>query len=281
MRQLFGILGFPVAHTRSPAMHNAAFQALGLDAVYVGFEVPPERLGDAVRGLSALGVRGANVTVPHKSAVMAWLDDVTPEARAVGAVNTLVRDGERWLGHNTDAPGLTRSLEEAGVELSGARVVVLGAGGAARASVVGLAQRGAREIVIAARRSKQSAELATDLAAVCGACKLCATSFDPAALDAAFSQASLLVQSTSATLSPELSTRFAASLPLAALPSNASVIDLVYRPRETAVLAAARALGLACVDGLGMLLHQGALAFELWTGRPAPLPVMRATLEAP
>ncbi len=281
MKQPFGILGFPVAHTRSPAMHNAAFRELDLDAVYVGFEVHPERLGDAVRGLSALGVRGANVTVPHKSTVMSWLYEVTPAARAIGAVNTLVRKDERWIGHNTDAPGLTRALEEAGVTLDDAYVVVLGAGGAARASVVGLAQRGAREIVVAARRAEQSATLVADLQSACGPCRLHAIELDAAALRRTFSQASLVVQSTSATLSRELAADFAASLPLDALPGHASVVDLVYTPRETAVLAAARERGLRCVDGLGMLLYQGALAFELWTGRRAPIEIMRTALEAP
>jgi len=280
MKQLFGILGFPVAHTRSPAMQNAAFRELGLDAVYVGFEVRPERLGDAIRGLSALGVQGANVTVPHKSTVMPWLDYITPEARAIGAVNTLVRDEERWVGHNTDAPGLTRSLEEADVPLDDAHVVVLGAGGAARASVVGLAQRGAREIVIAARRREQSTALVTDLQSVCGTCTLSAIDLDASALQQAFGRTSLVVQSTIATLSPNIAAEFAASLPLDALPASASVVDLVYTPRETAVLAAARARGLHCVDGLGMLLHQGALAFEHWTGRTAPVEIMRAALES-
>src|SRR5687768_8074942 len=156
MTATYGILGWPVEHSRPPAMQNAAFRAVGLDGNYVCFSVHPDDVADAVRGLKALGVRGANVTVPHKEAVIRWLDDVTPEARAIGAVNTIVRSLDRLIGHNTDAPGLARSLDEANVELEGARVVVLGAGGAARAAVVGLAGRGARSIVIAARRSEQA-----------------------------------------------------------------------------------------------------------------------------
>ncbi len=128
MTQLFGILAFPVAHSRSPAVHNAAFAKLGIDAVYVRFEVHPEMLGDAIRGLSALGIQGANVTVPHKTEVMSLLDAVTPEAHAIGAVNTLIRSDGEWIGHNTDAPALARSLDEAGVSLVDANVVVLGAG---------------------------------------------------------------------------------------------------------------------------------------------------------
>ncbi|HKU38562.1 MAG TPA: shikimate dehydrogenase, partial [Polyangiales bacterium] len=137
---VYAILGFPVAHSLSPAMHNSALEALGIDARYVAFEVAPERLPDAVRGLRALGVRGANITVPHKIAILPLLDAVDAIAQHVGAVNTLLRDGDRLIGTNTDAEGLARALREAGVQLAGARVTVLGAGGAARASVVGLAQ---------------------------------------------------------------------------------------------------------------------------------------------
>jgi shikimate dehydrogenase len=282
MSATYGILGWPVEHSRSPALHSAAFRARGLEAQYVCFPVHPDDVADAVRGLKALGVRGANVTVPHKEAVIPWLDSVTPEARAIGAVNTIVREVDRLVGHNTDAPGLARSLDDAGVELSGARVLVLGAGGAARASVVGLAQRGASRIVIAARRSEQAEVLVRDLAATCGDTVLSATDLGRESLTRELRETTLLVQSTSATLasSPDAA-GFAASLAIELLPEQATVVDLVYRPRVTTVLARAKERGLRAVDGLGMLLHQGALAFELWTHMPAPLEVMRATLEAP
>jgi len=281
MTATYGILGWPVEHSRSPAMQNAAFRARGLDGNYVCFSVHPDDVADAVRGLKALGVRGANVTVPHKEAVIKWLDDVTPEARAIGAVNTIVRSLDRLVGHNTDAPGLARSLDEAGVEIDGERVLVLGAGGAARAAVVGLAGRGARSIVIAARRLEQSQLLKNELAHVCGRCELSASDMSREVLTAHFRETDLLVQSTSATLAnaPD-APGFAAQLPIDALPDNASVIDLVYKPRETAVLLRAKERGLKTVDGLGMLLHQGALAFELWTHLPAPIEVMRRVLES-
>jgi shikimate dehydrogenase len=281
MSATYGILGWPVEHSRSPAMQNAAFQARGLTANYVCFPVHPDDVADAVRGLKALGVRGANVTVPHKEAVMRWLDDITPEARAIGAVNTIVREIDRLIGHNTDAGGLTRSLEEADVALDGARVVVLGAGGAARAAVVGLARRGARNVVVAARRQDRAEELVTSLRAACAGCELVASDFERDSLSTHFRDASLLVQSTSATLAnaPD-APGFAAQLALDALPREAVVVDLVYKPRETAVLAEARERGLRTVDGLGMLLHQGALAFELWTHMPAPVEVMREVLES-
>jgi shikimate dehydrogenase len=282
MTATYGILGWPVEHSRSPALHGAAFRARGLDAQYVCFPVHPDDVADAVRGLKALGVRGANVTVPHKEAVIRWLDAVTPEARAIGAVNTIVREVDKLVGHNTDAPGLARSLDDAGVPLSGARVLVLGAGGAARASVVGLAQRGASRVVVAARRLEQAEQLVQDLAATCAPCVLAAVDMSRVALTRELRETSLLVQSTSATLasSPDAA-GFASSLAIELLPEQATVVDLVYRPRETTVLARARERGLRTVDGLGMLLHQGALAFELWTHLPAPLDVMRATLNLP
>jgi shikimate dehydrogenase len=282
MSATYGILGWPVEHSRSPALHGAAFRARGLEAQYVCFPVHPDDVADAVRGLKALGVRGANVTVPHKEAVIPYLDAVTPAARAIGAVNTIVREVDKLIGHNTDAPGLARSLDDAGVELSGARALVLGAGGAARASVVGLAQRGASRVVVAARRLEQAQQLVDDLSATCAPCALSSTDMSRESLTRELRETTLLVQSTSATLasSPD-AVGFAASLAIELLPEHATVMDLVYRPRETTVLARARERGLRAVDGLGMLLHQGALAFELWTHMPAPLEVMRATLELP
>jgi len=282
MSATYGILGWPVEHSRSPAMHSAAFRARGLEATYACFPVHPDDVADAVRGLKALGVRGANVTVPHKEAVIPFLDSVTPDARAIGAVNTIVREVDRLVGHNTDAPGLARSLEDAGVDMDGARVVVLGAGGASRASVVGLARRGASRIAIAARRLEQAEVLVRELSGPCAPCTLVATDLSREALAAELADATLLVQSTSATLasSPDAA-GFAASLAIELMPDAATVVDLVYRPRVTTVLARAQERGLKIVDGLGMLLHQGALAFELWTHMPAPLDVMRSALEAP
>ncbi len=282
MSATYGILGWPVEHSRSPAMQNAAFRVRGLDATYACFPVHPDDVADAVRGLKALGVRGANVTVPHKEAVIRWLDAVTPEARAIGAVNTIVREVDRLVGHNTDAPGLARSLDEAGVDLTGARVLVLGAGGAARASVVGLAGRGASRVAIAARRLEQAVVLVRELAETCAPCALHATDLSRKALADELSETTLLVQSTSATLSTSPDAAgFAASLAVELMPAHATVIDLVYRPRLTTVLTRAKERGLRAVDGLGMLLHQGALAFELWTHMAAPLEVMRQVLEAP
>ncbi len=279
MTDVYAILGFPVGHSRSPIMHNRAFAALGLAAVYVPFAVAPEKLSAAISGIRALGMRGANVTLPHKSAVMALLDHVEPDALAIGAVNTLYRDGERLCGTNTDAEGLARALREASVQLAGARVTLLGAGGAARASLVGLARAGAARITVVARRLAEAQGIVAELASAVQPCELCALGLADVSLPQIFAATDLLVQATSATLNGgPAAEAFIAGLPVAALPASAVVTDLVYRPLETALLRAASQRGLRTVDGLGMLLHQGALAFERWTGRAAPLSVMRAAL---
>jgi len=276
--RVYGIFGWPVAHSRSPAMHNAAFAALGLDAVYVPLAVQPERLGRAVEAVRALGIAGFNVTLPHKTEVIALLDELTPAARAVAAVNTVIRREALLVGDNTDAVGLARSLLEAGVALQGASAVVLGAGGAARAAVFGLASAGAVRITVAARNRPAAAALVAELAPHAPGATLTACALD-AELTSALTGCSLLIQATSATLgASESADAFAASLPLDALPPSATVCDLVYKPLRTAVRARADALGLRTVAGIGMLLHQGALAFERWTGQSAPIEVMRQAL---
>ena len=274
MTRVYGILGHPVGHSLSPVMHRAAFEAAGIDAAYVSFAVTPALLPQAIAGLRALGIAGANVTLPHKEAVVALLDDVEDDARAIGAVNTIVRDGDRLIGTNTDAPGLVAALVEAGFDPRGRSFVVLGTGGAARAAVVGLARAGASRVEVWGRREERARELATSLtrAAPCT---------EPTVdLRAAFERADAVVQATSATLegSPDAEA-FTDSLPLDALPVHAVVNDLVYRPLETAVLRAAKAHGLATIDGLGMLAHQGALAFARWTGVAGMAGVMRRALQ--
>jgi shikimate dehydrogenase len=271
-----GIFGWPVAHSKSPQMHEAAAHALGIDLRYERFEVPPEHLVSAVRKKHAEGIDGYNLTVPHKQTIMALLDEVASSARAIGAVNTVTRAGEHYVGHNTDAPGLVRALEEAGVEVNEARIVILGAGGAARAAVVGLSDAGASRVTVLCRRREQGRALVSSLRAHVG-CDLASAPLGDAA--AHFEGATVLVQATSATLesSPE-AREFAASLPIDALPADAAVLDMVYQPLKTAVLERAADRGLLAVNGLGMLLHQGAIAFEMWTGFEPPLEVMRAAL---
>jgi len=257
-------------------MHESAARALGIELRYERFEVTPDDLAEAVRRQHEAGIDGYNLTLPHKEAIMELLDEVVPAARAIGAVNTVARVDGRYIGHNTDAPGLVRSLQEAGVQVDEARVVVLGGGGAARAAVVGLSNAGAAEIAVLSRRPEQSEALTSSLATHVEC------SLDAAPLSEAswyFETATLVVQATSATLeSNPGAAEFAASLPIDALPGDAAVVDMVYEPLETAVLARAKEYGLSTVGGLGMLLHQGAIAFEMWTGFEPPLDIMRSAL---
>jgi shikimate dehydrogenase len=274
---LVGVMGWPVEHSVSPAMHNAAFAALGLDWVYVPMPVYPDHVGEAVRGLRALGFAGANVTVPHKQAVLAHLDEVSHTAQVVGAVNTIVmRDGQLY-GDNTDVAGFLASLRDAGFDPDGAYCAVLGAGGAARAVVHALAEAGARQVLIYNRHANRAYALCQAMAKFHTAVRFEAASLDTVA-DIG-DDTDLLVNTTTRGMWPDTETSpWPRDLPI---PGQLTVCDLVYNPQETYFLSQARAVGAESVGGLAMFIHQGAAAFELWTGRPAPLAVMQAAcLEA-
>jgi shikimate dehydrogenase len=252
------LLGHGISYSASPAIQSAAFRELGLDWSYELCDVPPEGLGDAVSRLREARFRGANVTIPHKVAVMPLLDELDTQARAAGAVNTITRDGNRLLGSNTDVAGIGAALAEAGVRPAGAAVVVLGAGGSARAAAVALA--GAR-LVFVARRPGAGADLPGETRAWDG------RSWWPLVRDA-----DLLLNAT------PLGRRGELPLPAGYLPRAGAVIDLVYTTEGTPLVNTARQQGLRSVDGWSILLAQGAAAFEAWTGRPAPLAAMRAAL---
>lgn len=260
---LCGILLHPASHTRSPAMHNAAYAALGLDAVFLAFDVVPERLADAIAGARALGVRQLAVSIPHKQAVLAHLDVVDETARRIGAVNTVtLRDG-RLCGSNTDWIGLARALERETV-LAGRRAVVLGAGGTARAATFALRERGARVSVL--NRSGERAEaLARELGAEAAGPleRLAALEYD------------VLVNTTSVGLSSD-----ASPVPAAALRSGAVVLDAVYDPPETRLLRDARARGARCVGGKWMLVEQAVEQIRLWSGKTVPSEVLASAFDA-
>jgi shikimate dehydrogenase len=257
-----GIIGDPVSHSRSPAIHNAAFQALGLDWVFVAFHVAPGEAARALDGVRALDIAGLSVTMPHKSDAAAACDELTENAAALRAVNLVVARGSTLLGDSTDGEGLVRSLLDEGVDPSGHRVVVLGAGGAARAIVQALGRRGA-SVSVAARKlaaAEAAASLATGAAAV---------SMEDVGDVVAGSD--VVVNATPLGMAGERPP-FAAD----ALAECRLVVDTVYHPAETPLLVEARARGVPAANGLGMLVHQAALAFEAFTGASAPLDVMRA-----
>ena len=271
--QRVGLIGWPVEHSLSPAMHNAAFRALGLGWRYDLLPVPPGHLETAMAGLSAGGFRGANVTVPHKSTVMTYLDRIDDAAQSIGAVNTVSLQGRRWIGHNTDAAGFVHALRAGGLEPAGRQALLLGAGGAARAVAYALA--GARcTVVIHNRTARRAAELVDDLRRL-GLDAPVTWSPGELALDELdLARFDLLVNATAVGMWPNREdTAWPDELPM---PAHWTVFDLVYNPLETRLLRQARRAGAKTIDGLGMLVWQGALAFELWTGQKPPLELMRA-----
>ncbi|MBX3015818.1 MAG: shikimate dehydrogenase [Caldilineaceae bacterium] len=279
--KLVGVIGWPVSHSVSPAMHNAALADLGLDWGYVPLPVPTEpaeRIGEAVRGLRALGFCGANVTVPHKQAVMPHLDWLTPAAQAIGAVNTIrVEEDGRLSGDNTDARGFVADLREHGVDPAGKRALVLGAGGSARAIVYGLAEAGCLSITILNRTVEKAHDLATDIRAVFPFCRLSGHTM-PAEIALLAQEAAIIINCTSLGMTPKVE-----GLPWAeAVPFRPGqvVYDLVYNPPQTRLLQKAAADGAQAIGGLGMLIWQGAIAFERWTGQQPSVAVMRAAAEA-
>ncbi len=257
-----GVLGWPVAHSRSPAIHNAALAALGMgDWHYQLLPVPPELFAETTRGLGVAGFVGANVTIPHKQAALALADSASEAARAIGAANTLTFAPDGTIAaENTDAPGLIAAIGE---PLGGKRALVLGAGGSARAAAWALREAGAAEVAVWNRTGERAAELARELGVSATA--------EPRAAD-------LLVNCTAVGLAQtgepgsELGQL---GLAPALIGEFETVVDLVYREGVTELLAAAQAQGARTLDGLEILVAQGALSFELWTGREAPLQAMR------
>ncbi len=258
------LLGDPVGRSLSPVIHNAAFRVQGIDAVYLACAVEAGRLAAAVEGLAALGALGANVTIPHKQAALALADEATPTARSLGAANTLVRTEAGWRADNTDVAGFLAPLDAHRQRLAGASVVVLGAGGAARAvAYAALTELGAR-VTVAARRREQGEALAADLGAVG---PVAVTGLDDTA---AIHDAALVVNAT-----PLGTGDGRMPIDASALHAGQIVYDLVYRPAVTPLLAAARAVGAATIAGLPMLLGQAAASYRQWTGRDFPLDTAR------
>jgi shikimate dehydrogenase len=270
--KLYGIFGYPVEHTFSPGMHNAAFKRLGMDACYMPFAVGPDKLGDAVRAIIPLGLCGLNVTVPHKEKVLAYLDELSEEARLIGAVNTIeVKEG-KLIGHNTDGRGFLRALKEnAGFHPKGKKFLFLGSGGAARAVGFSLALAGAKGILFRDIDTRKADALVSDIREKTGAE---AEAIDEDELTASAAEADCVINAT------PLGLRKTDPLPIGKdhILKKHLICDLVYNPPETALLKAARARGAERLSGLGMLLYQGVIAFEIWTGKTAPVSVMKSAL---
>lgn len=269
--QLFGVIGNPIRHTKSPIMMNRAFRETGINGVYTAFHVTSERVADFAAGVRAMGIRGVNVTIPHKLDIMSVLDEIDLGAKAIGAVNTIVNEDGRLIGYNTDGIGYVRSLkEEAEPELAGKRIVVIGAGGASRGIVYALSNEKPAHITIANRSVERAKELAdafqdqADIEAIANE-----------NLQAACMQADIVINTTSVGMFPNTDET---PIDVGWLKSGAVASDLIYNPIKTKFLQQAEQHGCRIHGGLGMFIYQGAYAFEYWTGKPAPVAAMRETV---
>ena len=274
--QFCGVIGNPIEHSLSPAIHNAAFQKLALNFVYLAWKV--ESIGDAVRGLRALGnFRGASVTIPHKVAVLPFLDEVDTTARHIGAVNTIVAEEGQLLGMNTDATGALRALREGNAPLKGASVVIVGSGGAARAIAFALAAEAeVRRLHLLGIEVDERRNLATDLRDKTGV-SVEEDDLDEGRLKNALPEAGVLIHCTPVGMAPKIGR---SCIPPKFLHRELIVMDVVYNPRETQLLIEARTAGCRTISGLEMFLYQAVAQFERWTGQSAPVQVMRAVLES-
>lgn len=274
--QFCGVIGNPIGHSLSPAIHNAAFRKLGLNFVYLAWQV--ELIGDAIKGLRALGnFRGASVTIPYKVAAIPFLDHVEVTAQRIGAINTIVAEKSELTGYNTDATGALRALKEGRVELKGRHIVILGSGGAARAIAFALAgESGVDKLTLLGVDDPERTSLAQDIRSQAA---LTVEDFhlDEAALRRVLPDAHVLIHCTPVGMSPKADTTcISASL----LHADLSVMDIVYNPLETRLLKDAKRAGCRTIPGLEMFLNQAVTQFEFWTNQPAPVEVMRTVLES-
>ena len=270
--RLCGLIGDPVEHSMSPVMHNTAFREIGIDYVYVPFRVKQEELGEAIEGMRALNIRGLNVTIPHKVAVLQFLDELDPLAEKIGAVNTIVNDDGVLTGYNTDASGFLQALLERGIEPEGKNIVILGAGGASRAISFILADRGAQLVIL---NRLLELDWAKDLASRISQLftkEVEALELKKENLVRALEKADILVNATSVGMSPNVDqTPVSSDL----LRPDLVVFDIVYNPIQTRLLREAETVGAETIGGIDMLVWQGVLAFEKWTGQKAPVELMK------
>lgn len=276
---ILGIIGYPIGHTLSPLMHNTAIKQLGIDYVYLPFEVKKENIRIAIGGLKGLGIKGINVTIPHKESVIPYLDSLDEDARLIGAVNTIKLDGDKLNGYNTDGRGFSESLKrDAREEVKGRSVVILGAGGAARAIAIQIALEGAERIVIANRTIERGEKLAGYINAKCkvqnAKCKVKTVSLKDNSLVEYFREADIIINATPVGMKGYNQPLFAYDY----ISDRHLVCDIVYRPLETKLLKEADKKGARTLNGLGMLVYQGSLSFKIWTGYEMPVEVVKKTL---
>ncbi|MDO8684612.1 MAG: shikimate dehydrogenase [Armatimonadota bacterium] len=270
--KLLGVFGHPVVHSLSPAMHNAALEELGLNCVYLPFDVDPAHLEQAVHAIRALGAIGVNVTIPHKEKVIPFLDEVSPQARLIGSVNTISNKDGRLLGESTDGEGFLQALKAVGTNVKGKRAVVIGAGGSSRAVTYALVSHGA-SVTVANRTLERGEELARSINEITSSDDAHAVSLAPEELKEAIEGADILVNSASMGMWPDVDFT---PCPEELLHPGLLVYDLVYNPLHTKLLQAAERVGAATISGIKMLVYQGAISFKIWTGRDPSVDVMES-----
>jgi shikimate dehydrogenase len=265
-----GVIGDPIEHTLSPIMQNAAFEGQNLDYMFLAFKVKSTELENAVNGMRALNIRGLNVTMPHKSSILKYLDRIDLSAQIINSVNTILSRDSKLFGFNTDGIGAVKALRENGVELKGRKVLLLGAGGAARAIAYAMA-RESDELAVLNRSLKPAQDLAKLLEKTVNK-KIVAGALTPKEIELNLQDSDILINATSVGMKPKPNE---SPVPLKLLRSNLAVMDIVYNPIETQLAKDAKAAGAKVVSGIEMLIYQGAASFEIWTGKSAPVEVMR------
>lgn len=268
--QTFGVIGDPIGHSLSPAMHNAAFKTLNIDGVFLAFNVKVGCVEDALRGMRSLGIRGLNVTMPHKNAVIAYLDEIDEAARFLGSVNTILNDNNKLCGFSTDGIGAHRALDENNVQLQGTKIVILGGGGAAKAIAYTLAKE-VNELIILNRTPEKIAALAHVLNQTLHK-KVTAAALTYSNISEHLKDADVLINATNVGMHPSAVASLVAP---EWLRPNLAVMDIIYNPLETKLFKDAKAAGARVISGLEMLIYQGAASFEIWNGQFAPVKVMR------
>ncbi|WP_313163772.1 shikimate dehydrogenase [Sedimentibacter sp.] len=275
--KLVGLLGYPVKHSMSPHMHNTAFDALGLDYVYMAFEVREGQIKDSLDAIRILNAEGCNVTMPHKKSVMEYLDEISEDAKIIGSVNTVKNNNGKLIGYNTDGIGFIKALEENSVEYTDKKIIITGAGGAARAVATQLAFEGAREIVIFNRTFSAAEEITENINKNIPGCKGRAFELKEQELRKELKDASILVNCTSLGMKETIDQAIISSSDV--LHKNLFVADIIYDPTKTMLLKMAEEAGCRYMNGLMMVMWQGAVAFKIWTGKDMPVDLIKKEIK--
>ncbi len=271
--RICGIIGNPIEHTLSPIMHNAAFKELDLDFIYVAFKVEKECLREAMEGIRALGIHGLNVTIPYKEKIIPFLDEISPEAKIIGSVNTILNQSNKLIGYNTDGIGAVKALEDNKVELIQKNVILLGAGGAAKSIAFHFSQK-AKKIMILNRTLDRGKKLAESLRSRSNA-DVCWDQLSREAIRNHLKKADILINATSVGMNPESDVTL---VDPNWLNPEIFIFDIVYGPVETKLIRDAKKIGAKTMDGIDMLVYQGAMAFTIWTGNAPPIKKMKETI---